>query len=92
MTNPNLMYQFELDELGIMGAMLAKSLDFANEQDAPTVIIATLESALDKLQDVINQRCEEYNSFQEIAESLEDLFDVSRAIIKDPEVSTPDYK
>jgi len=87
----NLMYQFELDELGIMGAMLAKSLDFANEQDAPTVIIATLESALDKLQVVIDARCEEHNAFVEITESLDDLSDVSQAIIKNPEVPTPDY-
>ena len=85
------MYEFELDELGIMGAMLAKSLDFANEQGAPAVIIATLESALHKLQIIIDKRCEEHNAFIDIAQSLDDLFDVSQAIIKNPEVPTPDY-
>ena len=86
-----MMYQFELDELGIMGAMLGKSLEYANEQGAHSVIIATLESALDKLQIIINARCEEHNSFVSITEDLDDLFEISRAIIKDPEVSTPDY-
>lgn len=85
------MYEFELDELGIMGAMLDKSLEFANETGAPIVITATLESALTKLKAIIEHRLEEHNTFVDIANSLDDLFDTSQAIIKDPEVSTPDY-
>lgn len=86
------MYEFDLDELGIMGAMLAKSLDFAEEQGAPTVIIATLESALDKLKAVIDKRCEEFNEFQSIAELLEDVSIASKIISKNIEAEIPEYK
>ena len=86
------MYQFDIDELGIMGAMLAKSLDFAEEQGAPTVIIATLESALNKLQTVIDQRLQEFNEFQSIAELLEDVSIASKIISKNIEAEIPEYK
>ena len=86
------MYQFDRDELGIMGAMLAKSLDFAEEQGAPTVIIATLESALNKLQTVIDQRLQEFNEFQSIAELLEDVSIASKIISKNIEAEIPEYK
>jgi hypothetical protein len=86
------MYQFDIEELGIMGAMLAKSLQFAEEQEAPTVIIATLESALDKLQIVIDQRISEFNEFVEIAESLADVEKASAILLEDVEAETPDYK
>jgi hypothetical protein len=87
------MHEFDLDELGIMGAMLAKSLDFAEEQGAPTVILATLESALNKLKLIIDQRCEEFNEFQSLAEEmLEDVLLASKIITKNVEAEIPEYK
>jgi hypothetical protein len=86
------MHEFDIEELGIMGAMLAKSLQFAEEQEAPTVIISTLESALDKLQIIIHQRISEFNEFVDIAESLADVEQASAILLEDVEAETPEYK
>jgi hypothetical protein len=86
------MYQFDLEELGIMGAMLAKSLEFAEDQGAPAVITSTLESVLDKLQIVIDQRISEFNEFVEIAESLNDVKETSAILLENVEAEIGEYK
>jgi hypothetical protein len=83
--------QFDIDELGLIHSLLGASLDTAKGNGAPPLLISLMESAIAKLEPVIEQRCNEYNEFQSIAEQLDDLYIASKIIAKNPDAVTTEY-
>ena len=86
------MKEFDAPELAIMGAFLTRALEFANETDAPTVVIAHLESVLEKIDAECEKRIAQDQEFQSIAESLAELQIASEIIEKNIDAEIPEYK
>ena len=84
--------RFTLDELGLMNTMIGVSLEGAEEHDAPAKIINTLQSIMKKLEPMIEEECNIFNSFQDIATQLDDLYLASKIIVQNPDAVTTDYQ
>jgi len=86
------MKEFDAPELAIMGSFLTRALEFANETDAPTVVIAHLESVLEKIDKECEKRLAQDQEFLEITESLAELQIASEIIEKNLDAEIPEYK
>ena len=84
--------RFTLDELGLMHTMIGVSLEGAEENDAPVKIVNTLRSLMEKLEPLIEEECNIFNTFQDIATQLDDLYLASKIIVKNPDAVTTDYQ
>lgn len=90
------MYDFNDREIGVLDLSLSSVLEATKHaieegMTPPDGLLETLLSAYNKLQQVIESRCNDFNEFQELAQTLADVESTARQIVKDPEVSTPDY-
>ena len=85
-----MMNEFELDEIGLIHTMVGMACDGVPD-NAPDRIKSVMQSALKKLELAIDQRCQEFNEFQEITSELDDLVIASKIIEINPEAVTTDY-
>jgi hypothetical protein len=85
-----MMNEFELDEIGLIHTMVGMACDGVPD-DAPQRIKSVMQSALAKLEKAIDQRCQEFNEFQEITSELDDLLIASQIIQQNPDAVTTDY-
>lgn len=90
------MYDFNDREIGVLDLALSSVLEATKHaleegMTPPDGLLETLLSAYNKLQQVIESRCNDFNEFQELAQTLADVESTAQQIVKDPEVSTPDY-
>lgn len=71
----NRLYDFDVTELALIHASLTATAQLAQVDDtAPSGLLETAISALEKIQQVIEIRCNDYNEFQSLANSsLTDL-------------------
>lgn len=83
---------FNLHELGVIHMMIDNAIESAEELSAPTAILDTLSSILDKIRPMIDEECRAFNEFVTISETLEDVEMASKILIKDPEAQIPEYK
>jgi hypothetical protein len=86
------LYDLSLDQLGILHMIVGTALEGAVENEAPRAITNNLEAICKVVETEIDKRCIEFNEFQSIAESLDDLEIASKIIFKNPEAITTDYK
>ena len=85
-----MMNEFELDEIGLIHSMVSMACDGVPD-NAPQRIKSVMHSALAKLEKAIDQRCQEFNEFQEIVSDLDDLVIASQIIEQNPDAVTTDY-
>ncbi len=90
------MYDFNDREIGVLDLALSSVIEATKHaiiegMTPPDGLLETLLSANNKLQEVIQWRCDDFNEFQEITQTLFDVESTAQQIEKDPEVSTPDY-
>jgi hypothetical protein len=90
------LYDFNDREIGVIDLALSSVLEATKHaieegMTPPDGLLETLVSAYNKLQEVIDLRCQDFNEFQELIQTLTDVESTAQQIVKDPEVSTPDY-
>lgn len=90
------MYDFNDREIGLLDLALSSVIEATKHailegNTPPDGLLETLIETNNKLQQVIELRCQDFNEFQELAQTLADVESTAQQIVKDPEVSTPDY-
>jgi hypothetical protein len=85
------LYDLSLDQMGMLHMVVGSALECAIENEAPRSVTNNLESICKVIELEIDKRCIEFNEFQSIAESLDDLELASKIIFKNPEAITTDY-
>lgn len=81
----NRLYDFNIRELNLLYMGLASLQHLAeNDNDVPAGLTNTLDSTIDKLQEVIEMRCQDFNEFSELVDSsLSDLLSQTEQIVKE---------
>lgn len=81
----NRLYDFNIRELNLLYMGLASLQHLAeNDNDVPAGLTITLDSTIDKLQEVIEMRCQDFNEFSELVDSsLSDLLSQTEQIVKE---------
>lgn len=93
----NPMYEFTDSEIGLLDMALqtiADRIEMAMEHGAtpPDGLVEALKSTNEKLNQVIEKRCNDFNEFQEIVkDSLSDVEEVSSKIVSNPDLPLNEY-
>lgn len=82
---PNRLYDFDMRELNLLYMGLASIQHLANNDvDVPAGLTTTLDSAINKIQTIMELRCNDFNEFQDLVEnSLTDLSEQEQQIVKE---------
>jgi len=83
--------ELSLDELGVIFMALNLLLASVEEADnAPPQLIEIVKKALSSIEPLVEKKCNEYNAFAYIAEQLDELSDITKFIVKNPNALVPD--
>lgn len=92
----NPLFDFSAKEIGMIQMALgaiAQSTQFAIEEGAtpPDGFVETIESVINKLNEVVELRIENDNRFEAIVQSLSDVQQTSIVITRNPEIEIDEY-
>lgn len=81
----NRLYDFNIRELNLLYMGLASLQHLAEgDSDVPAGLTNTLDSTINKLQEVIEMRCQDFNEFSDLVDSsLSDLLSQTEQIVKE---------